>query len=356
MSVVDPISGKEYSEETLKLAMKKRDLSYEFLSNGIKKGRIILLPNGTILRRGYTTGTCAAAASKTATLLLLGKDCRKVEVITPVGVKAELDVAMIDKEKCIAGVRVDSGDHGKDSFNGLLICAKAKHSRRLVIKTGDGIGVVKRKGMGIKVGEKNIFPHILKNIEANLKDISTEVELEIFVPDGRETARKISLSEMGIEGGIPIFGSNGFIEPYAESYTHVIDFLVSDIKGKIGVSTGRTSKKFAVEKLGFPEKNIVVAGDFVLYAVEKSHAEYKVIFCLPAKICDLLDVHANEHFDVKFSSVRELVELLRENQKSKLESFFNSLAEKLAQKTDADVYVFDYTGDTLASCIIARGG
>lgn len=357
MSLVDPISEKEYSDEILKLAMKKENLSYDFLSSEIKRGRIILLPDGSILRRGYTTGTCAVAASKAAVILLSGKDCRKVEVKTPVGIKAEIDVELIDRERCIAGVRVNSGDYKGDAFDGLLICAKAKYSKELIIKAGEGIGVVKRNGMGIKVGEKDIFPHILKNIEENLKNISTEVELEIFVPDGKEIAKKTSLSELGIEDGIPIFGSTGFIEPYTQSYTHVIDFLLSDKKDKIGVSTGRISKKFAVERLGFPEKNIVVAGNFVLYAVEKSHAEHKIIFSMPAKICDLLEVNAEEHFDVKFSSIRELVELLRKNQKSKIEKIFNSLAEKLAQKTGADVYVFDYEGGILGSYIAQiRGG
>ncbi len=357
MSAVDPVSGKEYSEETLKLAVSRGNLSYEFLCSEIKKGRIILLPNGAILRRGYTTGTCAAAAAKAAALLLLGRECEKVEVITPIGIKAELNVAYIDRENCIAGVEVDSGDHGKDAFNGLLICAKAKHSDKLVIKAGDGIGVVKRSGLGIKVGEKNIFPHVLKNIEDNLKDIlknsKAEVEIEIFVPKGREVAEKTSLPELGIEGGIPIFGTTGFIEPYSESYKHVIDFLISDIKDRVGISTGRTSKKFAVEKLGFPEEKIVVAGDYVLYAAEKSRADYKAIFCLPAKICDLLQIQPWEYFDnLRFNSVRELVELLKEEgERSKLETFFNQLAAKLARKTGADVYVFDYDGNILGCCI-----
>jgi cobalt-precorrin-5B (C1)-methyltransferase len=367
MSIQDPISKKEYSEEMLKLAMSKGNLSYEFLCSEIKKGRLILLSNGSILKRGYTTGTCAAAAAKAAALLLLNKECRKVEIITPIGIKAELNVDFIDRENCIAGVKVDSGDHQKDAFNGLLICAKAKPSKKLSIKAGEGVGVVKKSGLGFKVGEKNIFPHVLKNIEDNLKSLSIEAEIEIFVPQGREIARKTSLAELGIEEGIPIFGTTGFIEPYAESYYHVIDFLISDIKDRIGISTGRTSKKFAVEKLGFPEEKIVVAGNFVLYAAEKSTAEYKAIFCLPAKICDLLQVQPVEYFDLnldlnsnlnsnlklKFNSVRELVEYLKVNQKLKLERFFNELAAKLARKTGGDVYVFDYDGDILG-CYTTR--
>ncbi|MEM2925411.1 MAG: cobalt-precorrin-5B (C(1))-methyltransferase [Methanocellales archaeon] len=345
MTIIDPISGKEYSEEILKLAMAKGNLSYEFLCSEIKKGRIILLQDGAILRRGYTTGTCAAAAAKAAVLLLLGEYLDKVEVITPIGIKAELDIAFIDRENCIAGVKVDSGDHKKDTFNGLLICAKAKPSEKLVIKAGEGIGVVRKSGLGIKVGEKNIFPHVLKNIEDNLKAIKAEVEIEIFVPQGREIAKKTSLPELGIEDGIPIFGTTGFIEPYSDCYKHALDFLINDIRDRVGISTGRTSKKFAVEKLGFPERNIVVAGDYVLYAVERSKAIYKAIFCLPAKICDLLQIQPKDYFaNLNFNTVRELVELLGENERSR---FFNELAAKLARKTGAEVYVFDYQGNII---------
>ena len=346
--MIDPVSGKEYPHELIKTAVKINGISYTALVEEIKRGRVVLLEDGKILRRGYTTGTCAAAASKAAALLLAGKEVKKVEITTPIGVKAEMKVENADEEDCIACVRVDSGDYKGDTFNGMLICAKARRFPVFSIRAGKGIGIIKKEGLG-KVGAPDIYPHILKNIEANVKEVlSGGVEIEIFVPRGEEIAKNTVLPSVGIEGGIPIFGASGFVEPYTEDgYKHVIDFLVADKKDIIGASTGEKSKRIAVEKLNFPADKIVVAGNFVCYAIEKSKAKKKVIFTMPAKICDMLGIDAHEYFDFEFSSVSELVERLKRTDYERLKTFFGTRAEELSRKTDADVYVFDNSGDML---------
>jgi len=343
----DPISGKEYADELVKTAAKRNNISYDALIEKIKSGRVVLLEAGKILKRGYTTGTCAAAASKAAALLLVGKEVKKVEITTPVGIKAEMEVESVDEEDCVACVRVDSGDYKGDTFNRMLICAKARRFSVFAIRVGKGIGIIKKEGLG-KVGAPDIYPHILKNIEENVKEVVTGVEIEIFVPEGEEIAKNTVLPALGIEGGIPIFGATGFIEPYTEGgYKHVINFLVADKKDILGVSTGEKSKRIAVEKLNFPEDKIVVAGNFVCYAIEKSKAKKKVIFTMPAKICDMLGIDAHDHFDFEFSSVGELVERLKRADYERLKTFFGTLAEDLSRKNGADVYVFDNSGDIL---------
>ena len=345
--MIEPVSGKEYPEGLIKTAAKISSISYEVLLEEISRGRVVLLEDGKILRRGYTTGTCAAAASKAAALLLAGKEAKEVEITTPVGIKAVIEVESLDEEVCIACVRVDSGDYKGDTFNGILICAKARHSSVFSIKAGKGIGIVKKEGLG-KVGAPDIYPHILKNIEENVKEVLTGVEIEIFVPKGEEIAKDTVLPALGIEGGIPIFGATGFVEPYTGGdYKHVIDFLIRDKKDILGLCTGEKSKRIAVEKLNFPDDKIVVAGNFVCYAIEKSKANKKVIFTMPAKTCDMLGINAHDHFDFEFSSIGELVERLKRADDERLRTFFGTLAEDLSRKTDADVYVFDNSGDIL---------
>ena len=344
----DPVSGTEYSEEDIKKALETNNIGFNALIEQIKKGRVVLLEDGKILKRGYTTGTCATVASKAAALLFAGKEAKKVEITTPVGVKVEMNIASSDRANCTACVRVDSGDYKGDSFTGMLICAKARRFPVFFIRAGKGIGIIKKAGLG-KVGAPDIYPHILTNIEANVKEVlSGGVEIEIFVPEGEEIAKNTVLPMLGIEGGIPIFGATGFIEPYTDGgYKHVIDFLVRDIKDVIGVSTGAISKRFAIEKLDFPGNRIIIAGNFVLYSMEHSKAEKKVIFTMPAKICDMLEIDAREHFDFEFSSVGQLVERLKKTDYERIKAFFGNLAEDLSQKTDADVYVFDNSGDIM---------
>jgi cobalt-precorrin-5B (C1)-methyltransferase len=349
----DPVSGREYPEELILTAAEVNAISYDALTEEIKRGRVVLLEDGKILKRGYTTGTCATAASKAAALLFAGKEAKTVEVTTSTGIKVEMAVESVDATECLACVRVDSGDYKGDTFNGLLICARARLFPVFAIRAGKGIGIIKKAGLG-KVGAPDIYPHILKDIETNVKEvISSGVEIEIFVPEGEKIAKDTILPMLGIEGGIPIFGATGFIEPYTEDgYKHVIDFLVADKKDIIGVSTGEKSKRIAVEKLNLPADNIVVAGNYVRYAIEKSKAKKKVIFAMPAKICDMLEIDAHDYFDLEFSSVAELVERLKRTDYERLKTFFVGLAEELSRKTDADVYVFDNSGDTLGRFII----
>ena len=348
----DPISGQEYPETLIKLSAKKNGIRYDALIEEIRNGKVVLVEDGKILKRGYTTGTCATAASKAAALLFAGKEAKKVQITTSAGIEVTMDVETADTKECIACVRVDSGDYKGDTFNGLLICAKARLFPLFAIRAGKGIGIIKKSGLG-KVGAPDIYPHILMDIETNVKTVITGgVEIEIFVPEGEEIAKETVLPMLGIEGGIPIFGATGFIEPYTEDgYKHVIDSLIRSKKKFLGVSTGEKSKRIAVEKLDIPVDDIIVAGNFVSYAVEKSKANKKVIFAMPAKICDILAIDAHDHFDIEFSTVAELVERLKNTDYERLSSFFQTLAEELARKTGADVHVFDNSGDTLGRFI-----
>ena len=61
------------------------------------KGEIMLesmrMVDGKMLRRGYTTGSCAAAASKAAAIMLLTQEfCHSVTLKTPKGTVLTLDI------------------------------------------------------------------------------------------------------------------------------------------------------------------------------------------------------------------------------------------------------------------------
>ena len=65
------------------------------------------------LRKGYTTGTCAAAAAKAAAWMVLsGEEIREVKLTVPAKVTLFLEVEEIRREKDVVfcAVRKDAGD------------------------------------------------------------------------------------------------------------------------------------------------------------------------------------------------------------------------------------------------------
>ena len=94
--------------------------------------------NKGALRRGYTTGTCAAAAAQAAAwMLLAGTRVEKAAVTLPGGMRLELAV---EEERSGAGwascaVRKDSGDD-PDVTDGLLVWATVSASPIKTEKSG----------------------------------------------------------------------------------------------------------------------------------------------------------------------------------------------------------------------------
>ena len=81
----DPVSGFEYPREWVTGCRKP-----EFLGL-VASGLAILTSDGTILMRGYTTGTTAAAACKAA-VLSLQSPVTSVPVTTPCGIVVDVPV------------------------------------------------------------------------------------------------------------------------------------------------------------------------------------------------------------------------------------------------------------------------
>ena len=80
------------------------------------------------LRCGYTTGSCAAAASKAAAeMLLTGESVHETQLMTPKGIELHLSTenAEISEACASCAVRKDSGDD-PDITNGILVYAKAE--------------------------------------------------------------------------------------------------------------------------------------------------------------------------------------------------------------------------------------
>ena len=91
----------------------------------------LVYKNQTALRRGYTTGSCAAAAAQAAALLLLtGQAPESIALHTPKGIVLQLypEQMHMEQDVAVCCVQKDSGDD-PDVTNGIHIFASVSRTK-----------------------------------------------------------------------------------------------------------------------------------------------------------------------------------------------------------------------------------
>jgi len=258
MKMIDPVNNFLIPDEWVKLA--KMPTSDLFAC--ITSGRYVLLSDGSLQRRGYTTGTTAAAAAK-ASVLSLKKSCSEVSVPTPAGLRALLPVTAGNGK---ASAIKDPGDHASDATGGMEITAEAQEHDIIVIKAGAGIGT--------KKGIPAINPSPMRQIEEAIKEALAETGLRgahvtISVPNGEEIAKKTLNAQVGITGGISILGTTGFVEPWNEHLGEMKEELIRHADRLI-LTTGRQGVRFS--NLLFPGYTVILIGSDIsrgIYAAKE---------------------------------------------------------------------------------------
>lgn len=197
------------------------------------------------LKWGYTTGSCAAAAAKAATILLLfNQKTKQISLQTPKGIVLQLNLECCEwqGEKAVCAVKKDSGDD-PDVTNGILIYAMAeKIESGIVIDGGEGIGRITKKGLQQQIGEaainkvpKEMIKQCVQEI-CTLADYPKGIAITIFAPEGAEIAKKTYNPKLGIVGGISILGTSGIVEPMSEKA--LLDSIKVELNMKVANSNG----------------------------------------------------------------------------------------------------------------------
>ena len=182
--------------------------------------------DGKELRLGYTTGSCAAAASKAAAIMLLtGKEVSQIRLLTPKGLELELEVEdiTIEKDAVSCAIRKDSGDD-PDVTHGALVYSRVSFAddSGVHIDGGIGVGRVTKPGLDQPVGNAAINSTPRRMIRENLEEVMEMtaydggLDVMISIPKGEELARKTFNPRLGIEGGISVIGTTGIVEPMSE--------------------------------------------------------------------------------------------------------------------------------------------
>lgn len=243
------------------------------------------------LRKGFTTGTSAAASAlAAATFLFTGKRPRSVVVRLPGGSSLAIPVKRVSAgaDGARAVVIKDAGDD-PDATNGAEIVATvslmerktASGRPRISIAGGEGVGRVTKPGLAVTPGRPAINPVPLKMIRGALRSffveakIAPSVKVVVSVPRGVEIAKKTMNARLGILGGISILGTTGIVEPlslraYTDSIRCAISVAVAGGLHGVVFSTGRSSEK-AIEKfMALPETAFVLTGDHMGFALDEA--------------------------------------------------------------------------------------
>ncbi|MCS3923971.1 cobalt-precorrin-5B (C(1))-methyltransferase [Methanosalsum natronophilum] len=275
--MIDPVNKSEIPDEWIEIS----SMESTKLIEGINKGIYVLLSNGSILNRGYTTGTTAAIAAKAA-VLSLKSEVNHVSVPTPVGIRASMAVKSTNG---YASVKKPFNDHESDITKELEFEARAIETDEIQVDAGRGIGIVYRDGLQIDKGNPAINPVPMKQIKAAIKEAVDEIgisgaKVTISLPKGEEIAKKTLNYKVGIKGGISIAGTTGFVEPWND---HLGEMKVDLIKesSKVVLTTGRLGIRYS--NILFPDHTVVLAGNRISEALKVASGD--VIICgLPGLI------------------------------------------------------------------------
>lgn len=238
----------------------------KYVSKGSKK-----------LRCGFTTGTCAAAASAgAARMLLSGKVIENITVITPSGNSVTVGLTDIKKENdyVSCAVQKDSGDD-PDVTDKILVYSTVSYEKSgITVDGGEGVGRVTKKGLKQQIGEDAINPVPRKMIEEQLKTAASDYSYDgglkavISVPMGIQIAKKTFNPRLGIEGGISILGTTGIVEPMSEqalidTISVELDVRKAQNEEFIIVTPGNYGQDFLRDNLGIAVDKCVKCSNFI---------------------------------------------------------------------------------------------
>lgn len=234
------------------------------------------------LRKGFTTGSCGAAAAKAALYMLLtGSVKEEIEIITPGGAVFRTEVKDIFREgnRVRCAVVKDGGDD-PDVTTGLHVTAEVSAEERgdgaleIQIEGGPGVGRVTLPGLDQPVGNAaiNRVPRQMMEKEltevAELLDFRGRIRVILSVPGGEAAAERTFNPRLGIEGGISILGTTGIVEPM--STRAILDTIRVELNQRkalgdriAAVSPGNYGLNFMQETYGYDLNRSVKCSNYV---------------------------------------------------------------------------------------------
>ncbi|WP_085805975.1 cobalt-precorrin-5B (C(1))-methyltransferase [Roseovarius albus] len=230
----------------------------------------------TPLRRGWTTGACATAATRAALMGFWGEGRPdKVRITLPKGERPEFEIAHWEQGKdwVAAGVIKDAGDDPDVTHQALIISRVSASDGGVLFRAGQGVGMVTMPGLPIPAGEPAINPVPRQMMAETVSEMARrlsqapDVEVEISIPNGEALAQKTWNPRLGIKGGLSILGTTGIVRPFScaawiASIHRGVDVARADGLTHVAGCTGATSEKTVKDLYSMPDHAMLDMGDF----------------------------------------------------------------------------------------------
>lgn len=230
------------------------------------------MENGTNLRRGWTTGACAAAAAKAAfAALCTGAFPDPVDIPLPRGGRVAFALAetRLEDECARAAIVKDAGDDPDVTHGALIRVRVSRGPPGIVFRAGSGVGTITRAGLPLLPGEPAINPVPRQMIRDAMAEVAPPAAVvEVGVEDGERLAQRTLNGRLGIVGGLSILGTTGIVVPFScaawiDTIHRGIDVARAAGLDHIAGSTGSTSEAAVAALHGLPETALIEMGDFV---------------------------------------------------------------------------------------------
>ncbi|RFM32955.1 cobalt-precorrin-5B (C(1))-methyltransferase [Chitinophaga silvisoli] len=268
------------------------------------------------LRTGYTTGACATACTKAAlTALLTQQAVGEIEITLPLGQKVLFKVSCSFNKQYATCTTIKDGGDDPDATHGATIGSTVSLNAGddVVFLRGEGVGVVTLPGLAIGVGEPAINPVPRKmmrdavNFIRHQYQLDRGVDVQVFVVNGEEIARKTLNARIGIIGGISILGTTGIVKPfsasaYIASITQGIDVSIANGCDTVVINSGGRSENILRKRFAeLPEFAFVQYGNWIgetLGKIKTTQLQKVTMGIMLGKACKLaqgeLDTHSGK--------------------------------------------------------------
>ncbi|SON53059.1 putative cobalt-precorrin-6A synthase [deacetylating] [Vibrio tapetis subsp. tapetis] len=288
--------------------------------------------NRSDLRTGFTTGACAAAASRAAVYgLLHNTPLEHITITLPNGEPATFALQRFDitPQGVLTGVIKDAGDDPDCTHDAEVQCYSTWGEKPgFEVDGGVGVARVTLPGLELPVGVAAINPVPLRNIQdmallewaqasQELK-LAQGMRLEIRVPDGVERAKQTIGPRLGLIGGISILGTRGTVKPYSTSafsasVRQSVQIAQTNGQRHVVLTTGSRSEKSAMTMLPTLDSLCFIqAGDFVgvgLRASKRYEVPKVTVVAMIGKLAKMVAGHMMTHVSgraIDFSLLADL--------------------------------------------------